>query len=274
MKIKLNKQTILEDSRRAKTSKSDIEKELYTHLDAGFINEDILQDFLSKLASHFTSSVSSKAKTDSFSWIAQAVSKDESRKTVQYVYVDSENLVATDENRLHFIPKPKNMSEGFYDPKTKIMPAKMEDCKFPNYRQVIPHGLPSKESVTLADFVPAGMIDNRRVVKYKDFKLREPYIKQAFAADKCCSPYISKTLVIYMLRIANITIAIPCFFENFNCFRFFINKYPNIKEAARSILTPVKNKGVDDCIASLLKGKQQDQIANKKNGIKSIKEPL
>jgi hypothetical protein len=80
-----------------------------------------------------------------FTLLGKAISKDDTRKALQHLYCDGENLVATD-GKILVAVACSDLDEGYYDlTKSKIdkrtvltvTPADV-DKEFPNYKQVIP----------------------------------------------------------------------------------------------------------------------------------------
>lgn len=68
---------------------------------------------LARLYAHFLPSLPKRPKT-AFDWCAKAMSKDDVRHYLRYVYVTDEEIMATDGHRLHIAPNADNLEPGFY----------------------------------------------------------------------------------------------------------------------------------------------------------------
>ena len=85
-------------------------------------------------------------------------------------------------------------------------------------------------------------------------------MKQAFAEERCLIDQDSRMLVKYILEIAKTKSGIMCCFFSLSCF-LSLNSITVIKiRPENSILVPVKNNGVVNSNANLLKGNTEDQV--------------
>ena len=83
---------------------------------------------------YFEPTIKKSAQKDWFSWLFQACSKDETRKVLNFVHVDQDNIVSTDGRRLHIMPNNGQLDQGDYD-RHKL---KEEDPgQYPNYKQIL-----------------------------------------------------------------------------------------------------------------------------------------
>ena len=122
-------------------------KELFIAVrNANFNNETTSREFkdnlillLEKIETHVFKPEASGRKFNAERWLRNAVSKDDSRKRLQYIYLDEENTVATDGKHLCVYKGQLNGDKNSY-----LLPRTMEKQEFekighyPNYRQIVP----------------------------------------------------------------------------------------------------------------------------------------
>lgn len=99
------------------------------------ISEDVEfdDDMLVKLYRHFLPGLPKVTKSV-FEWVAQAVSKEETRYYLNFVYVENGKMAATDGHRLHVAPAG-DLEPGFYDRAGNRVEL---DATFPDINRVIP----------------------------------------------------------------------------------------------------------------------------------------
>lgn len=102
--------------------------------------KDNLMHLLEKIESHVFKPEASGRKFNAERWLRNAVSKDDSRKRLQYIYTDEENTVATDGKHLCVYEGLLNGLEknSYYLPRTMEKQDFEKLGSYPNYRQVIP----------------------------------------------------------------------------------------------------------------------------------------
>lgn len=95
---------------------------------------------LQKLESHVFKPEASGRKFNAERWLRNAVSKDDSRKRLQYIYTDEQNTVATDGKHLCVFNGQLNGLEknSYYLPRTMEKQDFEKIGSYPNYRQIIP----------------------------------------------------------------------------------------------------------------------------------------
>ena len=90
-----------------------------------------------KLYNYFMPPAPAKPKT-AFHWVAKAASRDKTKENLLYVYVDKQNIVATDGHRLHVAKNTDNLSPGYYCPRTMDYVYAPDYMQFPDYCRVVP----------------------------------------------------------------------------------------------------------------------------------------
>lgn len=123
-------------------------KELFIAVrNANFNNETTSSEFknnlihlLEKLESHVFKPEASGRKFNAERWLRNAASKDDSRKRLQYIYLDEENTVATDGKHLCVYKGQLNGLDknSYYLPRTMEKQDFEKMGPYPNYRLVIP----------------------------------------------------------------------------------------------------------------------------------------
>jgi len=146
------------------------------------------QRLLCGLSRYFEVEPKRKAAKDAFAWLAQAASNDTTRLVLNSVYVDKENIVATDGRRLHIMPAG-NKKKGFYD----IQGHKVEDQgTYPNYKQVIPQGYKAdykKLELSQSDLRTDEVIGGNDCLVIGDEPFNLKFVKEALAYDKTATVY-------------------------------------------------------------------------------------
>jgi hypothetical protein len=113
-----------------KTSKKEAFDHLQQMIERATNDEEILA--LAFLYNQFQPALPTKPKT-SFQWVAKAMPKKDIRFYLNYVYTDSNYIVATDGNRLHLTKNHQGLS-GYYN---KNMHSVKVDHNYPNYERAI-----------------------------------------------------------------------------------------------------------------------------------------
>ncbi len=91
---------------------------------------------LAHLAAYFMPSAP-KTPKDSFTWVAKAVSTDEVKYHLNFVYVDEGFVIATNGHSMHRCVNRDSLAPGFYCPKTKEKLYSPEEFVFPDYARVV-----------------------------------------------------------------------------------------------------------------------------------------
>lgn len=112
---------------------------LCRQLDELGINPESLQHELGSLYKFFQTNTNSTKPKTSIEWIAKAVSKESHKGGMQYVYVDSANIVATDGRRLHMDMNIDKLPTGYYNSKGDKIGEVDDIGHYPNYDMVIPN---------------------------------------------------------------------------------------------------------------------------------------
>ena len=86
---------------------------------------------LARLYKFFMPALPKIAKTD-FQWLAKAISKEETRPHLNYIYCDGEHAIATDGCRMHWLLC--NIPVGFYDSNQNKIDV---DLTFPDWKRIM-----------------------------------------------------------------------------------------------------------------------------------------
>ena len=98
-----------------------------------YIDRNSVNDYeLTRLYVYFMPALPKIARTD-FQWLAKAISKDDTRPYLQYIYCDGEHAIATDGHRMHWLPC--NIPVGFYDSNQNKID--VSGLTFPDWKRVI-----------------------------------------------------------------------------------------------------------------------------------------
>ena len=97
---------------------------------------DSMHEF-AKLYTYFMPGIPIKPKTV-FQWVAKAVSNPKyCKELLKLVYIDKENIVATDDYRLHVAPNSDNLEPGYYCPKTSDYLYPLDKYDYPDYKKLL-----------------------------------------------------------------------------------------------------------------------------------------
>lgn len=113
-----------------KPKKQDIQKTIELLYEASTDKEDRV--IYAEMYKYFIPTASKIAKTPQ-EWVNKAVSKDKARYYICNSYSDGEFLIATDANRLHYIPS--GLSESYRDRNGVALDI---DGAFPDWKRIIP----------------------------------------------------------------------------------------------------------------------------------------
>jgi hypothetical protein len=127
---------------------------------------------------YFEKNPSQKAANYPSWWVAQAVSKDETRPSLHNVRCEPGKLIATDGHRLHIATNQNVVSKGFLEP-TTLTPIEFDE-QFPPYDQILNSAPPATKIVSFDDFEPVA----KDVVKLGEVFFERRYIKEAFAGSE------------------------------------------------------------------------------------------
>jgi hypothetical protein len=123
---------------------------------------------------------SQKAASDLRYWVAQAVSKDDTRPHLHNVRCEPGKLIATDGHRLHIAEDDTNSTyTGFLEPIT-LTPFIDPDTQFPPYGDIEKIAPPATKIVSFDDFEPMA----KDIVKLGEVFFERRYIKEAFAGSE------------------------------------------------------------------------------------------
>lgn len=113
--------------------------------------------------------------SESFSFISNAISDDETRYFMNFAYCEDDKLISTDGRRLHILDLSKNPYRGFFNEgkfykhlkstkKTCWFAEIKEDVgNFPNWKRVVPD---NKESVSRFEFISYRQSNYRSSIEY------------------------------------------------------------------------------------------------------------
>ena len=157
--------------------------------------DDTAKD-IARLWRFFRTKPKAKAKKNVQSWVEQAVSTDDNRRTLQAAYSDGENIVATDGRRLHFMAT--DLEKGYY------MDSQTVDDRgnYPNYKQVLPHKdvyeydkvrMSKSELATQSHSYNTRFArDPKQLVKIGQALFNVKYLQEAMARDDTAIVWIPK----------------------------------------------------------------------------------
>jgi hypothetical protein len=154
-------------------------KELLTVIDELIEKGDPLDKKLVGLVwLYFEKNPSQKAASDLRYWVAQAVSKDDTRLPLHNVRCEPGKLIATDGHRLHIAEVDDVFTHGFFEPVT-LTPIEFDE-QFPPCGDIEKIAIPATKIVSFDDFEPVA----KDVVKLGEVFFERRYIKEAFAGSE------------------------------------------------------------------------------------------
>lgn len=151
-------------------------------------NADIIEGHLASIYAFFDAArPSKKAADDVFAWVAQAVTKDETRPALALPYSDEDQtLVATDGRRVHWVDEAGYDADTFYTMGAR--PVTVE-FNFPKWKLVLPRGLPNRQLMPAvvycpkpANYAPKGVA--HFTVEGVEFVANGEYLREALAGMK------------------------------------------------------------------------------------------
>jgi hypothetical protein len=156
-------------------------KELLTVIDEILESSDSYDPKLVGLVwLYFEKNPSQKAASDLRYWVAQAVSKDDTKPHLHNVRCEPGKLIATDGHRLHIAEDDTNSTyTGFLEPIT-LTPFIDPDTQFPPYGDIEKIAPPATKIVSFDDFEPMA----KDVVKLGEVFFERRFIKEAFAGSE------------------------------------------------------------------------------------------
>jgi hypothetical protein len=154
-------------------------KELLTVIDELIEKGDPLDKKLVGLVwLYFEKNPSQKAADDLRYWVAQAVSKDDTKSFMHNVRCEPGKLIATDGHRLHIAEVSEVSADGFLEPIT-LTPIEFDE-QFPPYGDIEKIAPPATKTVSFDDFEPMA----KDIVKLGEVFFERRFIKEAFAGSE------------------------------------------------------------------------------------------
>ena len=135
-------------------------------------------------------------KTD-FEWVAKALSQDETRLAMNFVFVNEHEMIATDGKRLHIAPNKAEsgarlLEPGLYDTNCVLVALPQdhnerffkffgEDLTYPNVRRIIPRYNEGELKTGFFDPVIRNTRQGKKVTKFGEGWFNPDFLKDVFS---------------------------------------------------------------------------------------------